>query len=97
MFAVAQRAYPIQYEARRLATVSLVGVGLYAASGMVVAASGVPSLILGLVAVGIFPFMLMLFGFLHRHELADLRAFLNVVFSRGSRAAESADRDPTMQ
>ena len=95
MFIVAQRAYRIEYETRRLAILTVVGVGLYALANMIAPATGVMVILVNLVTVGSFPVILLAVGFLHRRELAEVRAYVTDLTDQ-TRTSEPSDRDPTM-
>ena len=96
MFIVAQRAYRIEYETRRLVTIAIVGVGLYTIANMIAPTSGVMVALVRLATVGSFPVILLTVGFLHTRELAELRAYATDLMAGRTRTAEPSDRDPTM-
>ena len=95
MFVVAQRAYRIEYETRRLVILAVIGVGLYALANMIGPTTGVTVILVNLVTVGSFPVILLAVGFLHRRELAEVRAYVADLTDR-TRRAEPSYRDPTM-
>jgi len=95
MLVVAQRAFRIEYETRRLAILTVVGVGLFALANVMAPTTGAMGILLHLVAVGSFPVILLAVGFLHRREVAEVRAYIAALSDR-TRRAEPSDRDPTM-
>ena len=96
MFIVAQRAYRIEYEGRRLATLTLVGTGLYTLVTMIALPTGVLSILPSLIGVGSFPLILIAVEFLHTRELVELKTFASSVLDHGKPTATPSDRDPTM-
>ena len=96
MFIVAQRAYRIEYEGRRLATLTLVGTGLYTLVTMIALPTGALSILPSLIGVGSFPLILIAVGFLHTRELGELQTFASSVLDRGKPTATPSDHDPTM-
>ena len=96
MFVLGQRAYRIEYAGKRLATLTLVGAGLYAFAGLAAPAGGALEILLSLFTVGSFPVVLLAVGFLHGKELVELRTLLRDTKARRARAGAASDRGPTV-
>ena len=96
MFVLGQRAYRIEYAGKRLATLTLVGAGLYAFAGLAAPAGGALEILVGLFTIGSFTVMVLAVGFPHRKEWVELRIFLRNAKARRDRAGAASDRGPTM-
>ena len=79
---VAQRRYPIPYEAGRLLRVALVGFMLYAVATFVPSDPSLAGLVPRVAVVAAFPVALLAAGVVDRHEIEQLRALLARAASR---------------